>query len=180
MPTLWLQLLRTPALTGALLPSSRHLAQAMARAAGQVQHLVELGAGTGALTKALRRQLPQASLIAVEIQPLLAQQLRSTFAGLDVREEAAHAVLDQLAYASPAAVVSSLPFRSLPQDLRATTTVSIESFLRRVPGSRLVQFTYQPRVPFQASTDLQWRKACCVWRNAPPAGVWVLQSRSPP
>lgn len=175
MPTLWLQLLRTPGLTGALLPSSRHLAQAMARTAGDAQHIVELGAGTGALTTALRRKLPQASLIAVEIQPLLAQQLRSTFAGLDVREEAAHAVLSQLTYSSQAAVVSSLPFRSLPQPLREATQASIEDFLRRVPGSRLIQFTYLPRAPFAATADFQWHRACVVWRNLPPAGVWVLQ-----
>jgi phosphatidylethanolamine/phosphatidyl-N-methylethanolamine N-methyltransferase len=56
------------------------------------------------------------------------------------------------------------------------TTASIEQFLRRIPGSKLVQFTYQPRPPFQASADFQWRKTCSVWRNAPPAGVWVLQS----
>lgn len=182
MSALLIHLLKKPALTGAVTPSSRFLASAMVRAAGEAGHVVELGAGTGPVTKELRRQLPNASLIAVEIQPSLAQQLRNRFPGLDVRQDLAHDVLDGLVYSDPdpvaVAVVSSLPFRSLPRDMRERTVASIEQLLRRVPGSRLVQFTYQPRAPFEASADFRWRKACSVWRNAPPAGVWVLQSHT--
>lgn len=178
MSALLLHLLKTPALTGAVAPSSRHLASAMARATGEVRHVVELGAGTGPVTKELRSRLPHASLVVVELQPSLAQQLRNKFSGLDVRQDLAHEVLDGLVYPDPAAVVSSLPFRSLPQDMREVTVASIERFLRRVPGSRLVQFTYQPRAPFEASADFRWHKTCSVWRNAPPAGVWVLRSLS--
>ncbi len=170
-----LNLLRTPALTGAVAPSSRYLASAMVRATGEVRHVVELGAGTGPVTKEIRRRLPDASLVAVEMRSGLAQQLRNDFSGLDVRQGLAHEILDGLVYPNPAAVVSSLPFRSLPQEMREVTVDSIERFLRRVPGSRLVQFTYQPRAPFDASADFRWHKTCSVWRNAPPAGVWVLQ-----
>ena len=176
MSVLLLQLMKTPGLTGAVAPSSRYLASAMVRATGAVRHVVELGAGTGPVTKELRRRLPEASLVAVEMQPSLAQQLRNKFSGLDVREGLAHEILDGLAYPDPVALVSSLPFRSLPRDMREVTMASVERFLRRIPGSRLVQFTYQPRAPFEASADFRWHKACSVWRNAPPAGVWVLQS----
>lgn len=168
-------LLKAPGLTGAVSPSSRYLALAMVRAAGDVRHVVELGAGTGPVTKALRTRLPNASLVAVEIQPRLAQRLRTDFGELDVRQNSAHEVLDDLVFPGPAAVVSSLPFRSLPQALRERTVVSIEHFLRRVPGSRLVQFTYLPHAPFEASADFRWQRTDWVWRNAPPAGVWVLQ-----
>lgn len=176
MPALLFHLLKKTALTGAVAPSSRFLASAMVRATGEVKHIVELGAGTGPVTKELRSRLPDASLIAVEMQPSLAQQLRNSFPGLDVRQNLAHEVLDGLDYTDPVAVVSSLPFRSLPKDMREVTVASIERLLRRVPGSKLVQFTYQPRAPFEASADFQWKKTCSVWRNAPPAGVWVLQS----
>jgi phosphatidylethanolamine/phosphatidyl-N-methylethanolamine N-methyltransferase len=175
MSALLFHLLKKPSLTGAVAPSSRYLASAMVRATGEVKHVVELGAGTGPVTKELRSQLPNASLIAVEMQPSLAQQLRNRFPGLDVRQNLAHEVLDSLDYTDPVAVVSSLPFRSLPKDMREVTVASIEHLLRRVPGSRLVQFTYQPRAPFEASSDFCWHKTCSVWRNAPPAGVWVLQ-----
>ena len=176
MAALLLHLLKTPTLTGAVAPSSRYLASAMVRATGEVHHVVELGAGTGPVTKELRSRLPHASLVAVEIQPGLVQQLRNKFSGLDVRQGLAHEVLDGLVYPDPVAVVSSLPFRSLPQNMREVTMASIERFLRRVPGSRLVQFTYQPREPFEASEDFRWHKTCSVWRNAPLAGVWVLQN----
>lgn len=121
MTALLLHLLKTPGLTGAFTPSSRYLASAMVRAAGEVNHVVELGAGTGPVTKALRSRLPNASLVVVEIQPRLAQRLRTDFGGLDVRQNSAHEVLDDLVFPAPAAVVSSLPFRSLPQALRELT-----------------------------------------------------------
>lgn len=177
MASLWLQLLKTPGLTGAVMPSSRHLAQAMACAAGAVPHVVELGAGTGAVTQALCTRLPQASLVAVEIQPQLADALRDRFDGLDVREAAAHEVLRHLRYAAPTAVVSSLPFRSLPHPLREATQDSITSFLRRTPQSLLVQYTYLPHAPFEVPPEFQWHLACMVWRNVPPAGVWILEYR---
>jgi len=51
-------LLRNPASTGAVLPSSRRLANAMANAALGADAVVELGAGTGPVTEALLRKLP--------------------------------------------------------------------------------------------------------------------------
>jgi len=175
MSALWIHLLKRPSLTGAVAPSSRRLALAMVQATGSVRHVVELGAGTGPVTQELLRSLPQASLVAVELQPTLAHQLRKRFSGLDVRQAPAHEVLDGLVFPEPAAVVSSLPFRSLPKDMRERTVASVERFLRANPGSRLVQFTYHPRAPFKAHGDFRWHKACSVWRNAPPAGVWVLK-----
>jgi len=115
--------------------------------------------------------------LAEEVRFELAQQMLDT-STLDVRQNSAHEVLDDLVFPAPAAVVSSLPFRSLPQALRELTVASIERFLHRVPGSKLVQFTYLPRAPFEASPDFRWHRADWVWRNAPPAGVWVLQRRS--
>lgn len=54
-----------------------------------------------------------------------------------------------------AAVVSSLPSRSLPQALREAMQASIEGCWHKVPGSRLIQFTYLPRVLFVATADFQ-------------------------
>ena len=69
-----------PSTVGAILPSSRHLADAMARAARGAEHLVELGAGTGAITEALCEQHPDVPTQAVEMDPLLAQHLREHLA----------------------------------------------------------------------------------------------------
>jgi len=72
-------LIRAPALTGAVAPSSQFLARAMADAARGAGHIVELGAGTGAVTRALARQHPDATLTLVELQPALARRLARSF-----------------------------------------------------------------------------------------------------
>lgn len=173
--------LRQPTTSGALLPSSRHLAVAMTSQARGAQLLVELGAGTGAVTRALRQYHPGVPLVAVEAQPHLARHLRERFADLDVRAQWAHEVIDALLHAPARTVlVSSLPFRSLPSDVRERTVLSLCRFLSADPLRRLVQFTYQPRPPFELPPTpdgraLRWRRVKTIWRNAPPAGVWVLQ-----
>lgn len=172
--------LANPSVVGAVLPSSRYLAAAMAEAADGAQMLVELGAGTGAMTAALRERFAQQRLVAVEMQGALAQQLRERFADVEVHAAPAHEVLQRLDDAPPATVlVSSLPFRSLPDLWREPTIEAIERFLLAHPERRLVQFTYQPRAPFELrrADALRWARLATVWRNVPPAGVWQLQRR---
>lgn len=173
--------LRRPATLGAILPSSRHLAQTMARHAGQADLLIELGAGTGAVTRALRERHPGVPLVAVEAQPFLAEHLRHRFPGIDVRACYADEVLDEMSSSGEAPaqtiVVSSLPFRSLPAPVRDRTVEAVCRFVVGAPDRQLVQFTYQPRPPFALPplSSLRWRCMSLVWRNAPPAGVWVLK-----
>jgi phospholipid N-methyltransferase len=166
-----------PALVGAVMPSSRRLSQAMAETAHGASLLIDLGAGTGAITAALRERHPEVPLIAVEVQAGLSRHLRKRFADIDVRCASADAALAALDEAPPdTVVVSSLPFRSLPQELRRRTSRAIETFLLADPRRKLVQYTYQPRAPFEPGANtLHWRHVVTVWRNAPPAGVWVLQ-----
>lgn len=168
-----------PTMIGAVLPSSRYLARAMSSAADGASCLIELGAGTGAITRALRSHHPGTRLVAVEREPALADLLKQRFPEVEVCTSAAHTVLDGWSTEQAGVVaVSSLPFRSLPPEWRETTTVSIESFLLSAPGRRLVQFTYQPRVPFELGRpdQLRWRRVAWVWRNLPPAWVWTLSA----
>ena len=77
--------LRRPFAMGAVIPSSRLLAEAMARATvqaldGRAGHVVELGAGTGQVTKALLAAgIAPARLALVERDPELASFLRRHF-----------------------------------------------------------------------------------------------------
>lgn len=169
-----------PAMIGALLPSSRALARAMAHAAEGAELIVELGAGTGAVTEALCRQHPHVPMVAVELQAELAEHLAARFPDVDVRAEPAHKVLRGLQAAKPrVVVVSSLPFRSLPRRWRDQSSQAIEQFLLADARRHLVQYTYQPRAPFdlQHGEALRWQKRGVVWRNAPPAWVWVLAAK---
>lgn len=224
-------LIRAPALTGAVAPSSQFLARAMADAARGAGHIVELGAGTGAVTRALARQHPDATLTLVELQPALARRLARSFPQARVVGQPAAWVLDgyegdvaQAGTARPAlaaqraaslprpalgpradgvlgrgdgddgddiddsddsddgadgrsgriALVSSLPFRSLPPAVHAQTRRAILDFLTRHTGSWLVQFTYAPRAPFDAGPGFRWMRGRTIVANIPPATVWTL------
>jgi phosphatidylethanolamine/phosphatidyl-N-methylethanolamine N-methyltransferase len=166
-----------PSTVGAILPSSRRLADTMAQAAAGSQCLIELGAGTGAITAALRRRHPEVPLLAVELEPRLARQLRQRFPSLEVRAAAADQVLREAAgLPGETLLASSLPFRSLPLRLRHRSSLAIERFLTAQPGRRLLQYSYLPREPFalRDATRLRWRRLGAVWGNAPPAWVWEL------
>jgi phosphatidylethanolamine/phosphatidyl-N-methylethanolamine N-methyltransferase len=159
-----------PGTVGAIWPSSRHLANAMARAAAGAHRLIELGAGTGAITAALCEQHPNVPTLAVEMQSELADHLRARFPRIEVLRDQRRP--------GPTALVSSLPFRSLPLRLRTRSRLAIERFLLAHPARRLVQYTYLPRVPFdlRLGSSLRWRRLEAVWRNVPPAWVWELRA----
>lgn len=175
--TLFAHLLKAPALTGAVAPSSQFLARAMADATHGAARIVELGAGTGAVTRALAHRHPELPLTLVELQPALAHRLARAYPRSDVHAAPAAEVLDRMpGDPGTTVIVSSLPFRSMPTLARVQTRNSILQFLRRHPGSWLVQYTYQPRVPFDAEPGFVWRRRRTVMANLPPAGVWTLRA----
>lgn len=171
-------MLKHPAQTGAIAPSSKALANKLAASATDADMVIELGAGTGAVTRSLvRRKGLETPLIAVELQPRLARALQRNYPQIDVRNAPAKEVLDVLLEQAPdnTLLVSSLPFRSLPREVVSETVHSLEAFLLRNPKRRLVQFTYHVKAPFAVPCGLQWRRTAVVWRNAPPASVWELR-----
>ena len=175
--TFLLQYLKAPALVGAVAPSSDGLARAMSQRAHGFGTILELGAGTGAITRQLVADHPATPLLLFEHDARLARTLAHRFPARFVYSgcvhEQARAMLDVPA---DTVAVSSLPFRSLPASVRAPTQALIEDFLLASPNRRLVQFTYGRGVPFVTHRHaLKWKLSQRVWRNVPPAAVWVLQ-----
>lgn len=175
----FLSYIKNPALIGSILPSTTHLANALCRQAQGARFIVELGAGTGAITKALRDTFPNMPMVLVEQDKTLAERLSHRFGRCKVVAECLHDS-PQLLQDLPAdtTLVSSLPFRSLPPSVRAATTGLICQFLLEKAGRKLVQYTYGVRPPFE-STDhkLTWQREDVVVRNLPPASVWTLAVR---
>jgi phosphatidylethanolamine/phosphatidyl-N-methylethanolamine N-methyltransferase len=177
--------LRRPLAMGAVVPSGRLLAEAMARAtlsamAGREGHVVELGAGTGHVTKALLAAgIPADRLALVERDPELAAFLRRHFPGLRIVEGDA-ARLSRLLAANDvgrvAAVVSSLPLLSLPAEVVNGIVHGVFDTLPR--GAALVQFTYGPSPPvpraLRERLQLQASSGPRIWRNVPPAVIWTF------
>lgn len=174
-----LQYLRSPALVGAVVPSSPALARAMSREAEGYDHILELGAGTGPITKQLASDHADSKLTVFELDSQQAQRLALAHPRAQVWDGCLHERADVLLNAAPQAVaVSSLPFRSLPESVLEPTVDVVEAFLLAHPKRKLVQFTYGLREPFTPRADsLAWKRCCRVWSNLPPASVWVLQHR---
>ncbi len=175
------RLVKAAALAGAVAPSSKYLANAMARAAEGATALVELGAGRGPVTRALVRVHPELRLVVVELRKDLAAALHREFKTAEVHAAPAAAVLRGLTGLPAAtALVSSLPFRSLPRALKQDTVISILDFLRAGHGRFMLQFTYYPGVPFHVPEGFRWRKVAFVALNLPPAAVWALEPDAGP
>jgi phosphatidylethanolamine/phosphatidyl-N-methylethanolamine N-methyltransferase len=183
--------LRRPFAVGAVVPSGRLLAEAMARTTfaemkGREGHVIELGAGTGEVTKALLAAgIPADRLALVERDPELASFLRRHFAGPKIVEgDAARLpkILAEQGIGSVSAVVSSLPLLSLPADVVRGIVEGVFDALPR--GGSLVQFTYGPAQPVPRSLSQALRlvgsRGPRIWRNMPPAVVWTFRRPSGP
>ena len=183
--------LRRPFAVGAVVPSGRRLAEAMARTTfaemkGREGHVIELGAGTGEVTKALLAAgIPADRLALVERDPELASFLRRHFAGPRIVEgDAARLpkILSEQGIGSVAAVVSSLPLLSLPADVVRGIVEGVFDALPR--GGALVQFTYGPAQPVPRSLSQALRlvgtRGPRIWRNMPPAVVWTFRRPAGP
>jgi len=178
--------LRRPFSVGAVVPSGRLLAQAMARATfsemkGRDGHVIELGAGTGEVTKALLAAgIPANRLALVERDPELASFLRRHFSGPQIVEgDAARLpkILAEQGIDTVSAVVSSLPLLSLPAEVVRGIVEGVFEALPR--GGALVQFTYGPSQPvprvLSQGLRLVGTRGPRIWRNMPPAVVWTFR-----
>jgi phosphatidylethanolamine/phosphatidyl-N-methylethanolamine N-methyltransferase len=169
--------LRAPQRIGAVAPSSRFLARAMATQVDlhRPEPVIELGGGTGSVTKALLEAgLPVDRLIVVERDVRLYKMLRRRFPGLRVvRGDARHLVelLRPLGIDAVSAVVSSLPLIAMPKTIRRQ--IISECFALLGAGGRFIQYTYSLTSPLAGGElGLRGRVAARVWLNVPPAAVW--------
>lgn len=173
--------LRRPGQLGAVLPSSRGLAAAVA-ACIDVQApgiVVELGGGTGKVTEALLDAgVSVSSLIVVECEPALCEVIAARLP--DVRLLCADArdlkaLLTQHGITEPVkAVVSGLPLLCLKRD--DCQRILSASFDIMGEGGDFVQFTYGPASPVPREVcqrlGISGRRARWIVSNLPPASVW--------
>jgi phosphatidylethanolamine/phosphatidyl-N-methylethanolamine N-methyltransferase len=169
-----------PLATGAVTPSGKPLARAMASYVdpdleGKV---IELGPGTGAVTAALVEQgIDPERLVLVEFNPSFCRLLRARYPEATVVQGDAYAIrrlAGSLIRRPAAAVVSSLPLFTKP--LKFRLRLVNDAFNMMHPGAPFIQFTYAvvPPIPKElegATTECSER----IWLNLPPARVWVYR-----
>jgi len=169
-----------PLTVGAVTPSGKVLARAMARyvdpnSAGPV---VELGPGTGPVTEALvEAGIDPSRLVLVEFNPTFCRILRSRYPEATLVQGDAYSMrrlLETLLIQPAAAVVSGLPLITKPLTMRLR--LLRDAFDLMLPGAPFVQFTYSVASPVPKrlggfSVEASER----IWMNIPPARVWVYR-----
>src|SRR5262249_8909780 len=171
-----------PISTGAVMPSSRVLARAMARYLDPQSNgpVIELGPGTGPVTQALVRQgIDPARLVLVEFNPDFCRLLRARYPAATIVQGDAYRLrrlLDGYVDEPAAAVVSGLPLVTTP--LRARLRVIPEAMTLLAGGALFVQFTYAmvPPIP-KGLSGVRAEASELIWMNLPPARVWVYRGR---
>jgi phosphatidylethanolamine/phosphatidyl-N-methylethanolamine N-methyltransferase len=169
-----------PLATGAVTPSGRFLARAMAR---QVDidipgPVVELGPGTGPITEALvDHGVDPARLVLVEFNPVFCRLLRTRYPQATVVQGDAYNLKRLLANILPspaAAVVSGLPLLTKPVRTRVRL---INDVFQLSPDASFIQFTYSmttPPIP-KGLARVETEASDRIWLNFPPARVWVYR-----
>jgi len=172
--------LRNPKAIGAVVPSGRSLASAMAAeidlaAPGAV---VELGGGTGNITATLLEAgVPAQDLAVVERDPTFARLIAARLPEVRVLQGDAaelRRLLREAGIGPVKAVVSGLPLLSMPD--RIVLRIIAEAAEALSEDGVLVQFTYGPASPVSrrilARLGLAAERTSWVVDNFPPASVW--------
>jgi phosphatidylethanolamine/phosphatidyl-N-methylethanolamine N-methyltransferase len=170
-----------PLVMGAVSPSGRMLARAMAGFIDPYRTgpIIELGPGTGPVTEALiRRGIAAERLILIEYDPAFCKLLARRFPGATVIRGDAYdlkTVLDRTDGTPAAAIVSSLPLLTKPESQRLALLEQGFALMR--PDGVFVQFTYGLVSPMPArhGDGFAAESAPPVWLNLPPARVWAYR-----
>jgi phosphatidylethanolamine/phosphatidyl-N-methylethanolamine N-methyltransferase len=173
---LWL---RSPLTMGALMPSSRGLAAAIARQVPKGKGpVIELGGGTGSITEALLESgIKPEDLYVIELDDELHGVLTRRFPGVHVVKGDAsqlRTLLRSFKLPPARAVVSGLPLLSMKRSLQEA--ILDESFAMLPPGGDFIQFTYSLFSPVpRRELHLVGEPRATIVTNFPPARVWVFQ-----
>jgi phospholipid N-methyltransferase len=173
----FLGFLRQPALIGSVIPSSRFLERRIVEAAeiADSRVVVELGPGTGGTTRAILNALPRRShLLAIEINPDFVNYLKAyPDPRLDVHLGSAEHIrtaLATLGHARPDAVVSGIPFSTMPAEIGRRIVREIWDCL--APGGRFVTYQLMSRVALLEPLLLGDPHVQVELLNVPPLRVY--------
>ncbi|HLP62206.1 MAG TPA: methyltransferase domain-containing protein [Candidatus Deferrimicrobium sp.] len=178
-------------MTAAIAPSSRYLTRAMVGPLrlDRAKVVVELGTGTGVITRELLHRLPPGStLIGFETNPVFFHHVKGSLSDsrlfmLNTSAEKLVKNLEWLGYNQVDAVVSSLGLGYMTEDQRHTVLQGVSSFLSndgifthfqyfhglQFRDGRFTRFDVKKL--FRRYFDYVERKM--VWCNLPPAYVYI-------
>ena len=171
--------LANPLQMGSVIPSSPALCRRIAALVqcGPDEVVVELGAGTGVISRALLAAgVPPERLVVVEIVRDMADHLRSVLPGVTVIQgdafELARALPERM-HGKVGTAICGIPLVMLPLEQQKRFVDAVESV---APGKGFLLYTYciTSPLPYRKLSLTAQRKA---WTplNLPPASVWHYQ-----
>ena len=179
---------RCPRVVGAVAPSSRLLATVMIPPVDltKAETVVELGAGTGVVTRALRTHIgANTRLVALELHTQSAIRLQRKFHDVQVVGGSAEHLrqhLDRLGHGRADCIVSGLPWGSMAGDLQKRILDAVAESLK--PGGAFSAMAYLHASRFASARRFRFelerrfdqvRISRIVWANLPPAFVYYCR-----
>ncbi len=171
-----------PKTVGAIMPTSSYTANRMASVidAGSGLPVLELGPGTGVITKAiLARGVRPEKLVSIEYSEDFFHHLVQTYPGVNfIHGDAFNLAktLEPLGDQKFDSVVSGIPLLNFPMHQRVSLLCDLLD--RMPPGRPVVQFSYGPVSPIIANPDrYHVQHFDFVMRNIPPAQIWLYRKR---
>jgi len=165
-----------PLQMGSVIPSSPALCQRIAaltrRASDEI--VIELGAGTGVVSRALLAAgVPPERLCVVEIVPEMADHLRGILPGVQVVCGDAFRLPDAIParwHGKVGTVICGIPLVLLPLEQQRRFVAAVEAV---APGRGFLLYTYciTSPLPWRA-LELEAKREAWTPLNLPPASVW--------
>lgn len=173
-----LDFLRRPKEVASVIPSSRFVERRLIREAqiGRAKTVVELGPGTGGTSRAfLKSMSDSARLLCIEINPRFAHHLRKEITDPRVIIHEGDArnlqeILTQHNLNAPDAVLSGIPFSTLPEEVGLGIIQSVHDCL--APHGRFVAYQVRDRVAILGKRVFGTPKSSTELLNVPPTRIF--------
>lgn len=173
--------LANPLQMGSVVPSSPALCRRLVRHAWPAlgQQVLELGAGTGVISRALLEAgLPPELLTVVEIVPAMAGHLQRILPGVTIIEGDARdlpSLLPETSRGRIGSVICGIPLVLLPRPVQAQFIDVIDQV---APGRGFLHYSYCVTSPLPARHHrLDANRLAWTPLNLPPASVWRYRSK---
>ena len=165
-----------------MIPSSRFLEERLVRTAdlANARCVVELGPGTGGTTRALLEAMPsQSRLLTIELDPRFSELLEAlgdprlvahTGSATDIG-----AILKEHALPAPDAVISGIPFSTMPKEIGQSIIRAVRDSL--APGGIFLAYQFRGHVGRLGASEMGAPHVQMEWLNIPPMRFyrWVKQ-----
>lgn len=174
--------LKNPAKVGAITPSSPELAQKMIAgiAPSKDNIVLELGVGTGAITKFLQDVVPDdRSYLGIELDRHLVRTLKKNYSGLQIvcgNAAEMHQIHRKSGFGKVGYIICCLPFVSLPNEVGEQILLEIDKFMQAGCTFRTFQYAHGYYFPsaiklreFMRDRYGKAKRSPLIVKNVPPA-----------